>query len=124
VGEFVHENNLGMASENGVDVHFLEYRAFVFDLFSRNGFDRSDKLFDAFAAVGFNDADDHVFAAVLPADSFAQHAKGFADAGSVTEKKLENAAGLLRRGSDFQPLFRFLRQGIIFSASNGMPALE
>src|SRR4029077_6536131 len=99
-------------------------RAFVFDFLSRNRFDGDNEFFNAFAAMGFDDADNHIFPTVLPANSFAQHAEGLADSGSVTEKKLENAAGLLRRGSNLQPFFRLLRQRIIFSAANGMPGLE
>jgi hypothetical protein len=52
----------------------------------------------AFAAVGFDDADDYVFAALAAAYALAQHAEGLADAGSVAEEDLEAAACLFGLG--------------------------
>ena len=63
----------------------------------------------------FDDADDDVFAALVPADGLAQHVVGFADAGGVSQKELERAAGLFG-GYFFQPLFRAFRGGTGWSA--------
>ena len=96
VGEFVDQDDFGMSRDDGVDVHFLEHRAFVLELFAWNGFELAEELFDAFAAVRFDDADDDVLAAAAAANGFAEHAEGLADAWRVAQEKLEDAAGFLR----------------------------
>jgi hypothetical protein len=48
------------------------------------------------SAVRLDDADDDVLATLLATDGLAEHVVGFADAGSVSEKELQGAAGLLR----------------------------
>ncbi len=92
MGQLVDQNHLRAAREDGVDVHLFEDRAFVLDFSSRNRLNLREEFFDAFAAVGFHDTDHDVFAAASAAEGLAQHAKGLADARSVTEEKLENAA--------------------------------
>jgi len=54
----------------------------------------------AFAAVGFDDADDDVFTALAAANAFREHAEGFADAGGVAEKDLETTARFFGLGGD------------------------
>src|SRR6202521_1923479 len=92
VGQFVDQDHLRAARENGLDVHLFEDRAFVFDFPSRNRFNLCEEFFDAFAPVGFHDTDHDVFATASAAQRLAQHAKGLADTRSVAEEKLENAA--------------------------------
>src|SRR6266481_4990912 len=92
VGQFVDQNHLRAARENGVDIHLFEDRALVFNFFSRNRLNLCEEFFDPFAPVGFHDTDHDVFATASAAQRLAQHAKGFADAWSVAEEKLENAA--------------------------------
>ena len=53
----------------------------------------------------FHDADDDIFSAAEPANAFAQHAEGFADARSIAEKKLEAAVLFFLRAVT-QPVFR------------------
>src|SRR5882762_10806951 len=65
--------------------------------------------------MGFHDTDHDVLAAASAPERLAQHAKGFADARSVAEEKLENAACLLRGRGNLQPVFRLLWQRLIFS---------
>src|ERR1700732_3595499 len=113
-----------MARNNGVDIHFLEDRSFVFNFLPWDGLHTGEQLFNALATVGFHDSDHHVFAAASAAERLAQHAEGLADSRSVAEEKLEYAACFLRGRGDFQPIFRLLRQWIIFSPANHRPALE
>ena len=124
MGQFVDQNHLRLSREDGVDVHLLENRSLVFDLFPRNRFDICKEFFDALAAVRFHDPDHHVLATALAADCLAEHAEGFAYSRSIAEEKLENASRLLRGRGNFQPLFRLLWQRVIFSAANRKPALE
>jgi hypothetical protein len=124
VGQFVDQNHLWVPGDNGANVHLFENRAFVFDLFPRNRLQAGEEFLDAFAAMGLDDADHHVFPAAPAPLRLAQHTERFANTGSVAKEKLENAAGLLRGGGNFQPLFRFLWQETIFSPANRKPALE
>lgn len=103
VGEFVDEDDLGFAREDGVDVHLGEERALVIDLAGGDVFELGGELGGGFAAVGFDDADDDVFATLTAADALAEHAEGLADAGRVAEKDLEAAARFFGIGGD-QPV--------------------
>src|SRR2546422_3484540 len=58
--------------------------------------------------MGLHDADDHVLAATLAAESLTQHVVGFADTGRISKKELKDALFLFW-GRFFQPLFRRLR---------------
>jgi hypothetical protein len=82
----------------------VEEGALVVDLAGGDVFELGGEFGGAFAAVGFDDADDDVFAALAAADAFGEHAEGLADAGSVAEKDLEAAAGLFLVGGD-EPVF-------------------
>ena len=100
VGELVDEDDLGMASEDGVDVHLGEDGALVIDLTGWDVFKLGGELGGTFAAVGFDDADDNVFAALPTANAFGEHAEGLANAGSVAEKDLEETARFFGFGGD------------------------
>src|SRR5580658_6470169 len=63
VGQFIDEDDLRLARKNGIHIHFFEDGSLVLHFSARNGFHLGRQLFDAFAAVGFDDANDHVFAA-------------------------------------------------------------
>src|SRR5690242_6650266 len=113
MSKFIDEHDGGAPCQNGIDVHLFKDGAFVLNLPARNVFQLFDKLLDALATVCFDDTDDHVFAAAAAANRFAQHAEGFSNAGSVTEKQLELPAGLLRGRNSFQPFFGFLGQAYL-----------
>jgi hypothetical protein len=104
VGEFVDEDDLWFALEDGVDVHLLEECALVVDLAGGDVFEFGGEFGGTFAAVGFDDADDDVFTALAAANAFREHAEGLADAGSVAEKDFEAAARFLRLGRH-EPVF-------------------
>ncbi len=100
----------GRAGEDGGGVHLLEDDALVLDAAAGNLLQLFGELGGAWAAMGFNYADDDVFAALAAADGFAEHVVGLADAGRVAEKELEGAASLFGRDL-FEPLFRTLGAG-------------
>ena len=104
MGELVDEDDLGLALEDGIDVHLVEESAFVVDLAGGNEFELVGEFGGAFAAVSFDDADDDVLTALAAANAFREHAEGLADAGSVAEKYLEAAARFFGLGGD-QPVF-------------------
>ena len=54
--------------------------------------------------MSFNHPYNNVFATAVASNALAQHAVGFANAGRIAKKKLEDAL-LLFRGNLFQPLF-------------------
>ena len=60
--------------------------------------------------MGFDHADDDVFAALVATDGFAEHVVGFAYAGCVAEEEFEGAACFFR-GDSFEPLFGALECG-------------
>ena len=62
----------GRAREDGVDVHLGEEGAFVVDLAAGDVFELGGEFGGAVAAVGFDDADDDVFAALAAANAFAR----------------------------------------------------
>ena len=108
VGELVDEDDLGMAREDGVDVHLVEEGALVVDArgwgrASRRAASSAVPLRPWVSTMPMTD----VFAALAAADAFGEHAEGFADAGSVAEKDLEAAACLLGLGGDAASLREF-----------------
>ncbi len=105
VRQFIHQHDLRLAGEDGIHVHFLEQRAFVFDLLSRKSFELRDQVGEAFSAVSLDHADDDIFIAGVAANAFAQHAVSLADAGSIAEEKLEDASRLLGLRCGFEPIF-------------------
>ena len=117
VSKFVDEDDGGTAGDDGVDVHLFEEGAFVFDFAEWDLFELRGELDEAFAAVGFEEADDHVFAASVATNAFAEHAEGFADAGSIAEKKFEDAFGFFGGSGLLEPVFGFLRHGGSSSAT-------
>src|SRR5438105_1871400 len=113
--KLVDEDHIRPPSQNRVNLHFLENRAFVLDFSSWNDFQLAKQLFDRFAAMRFDDPDHHVFAAAMPAKRLAEHAIGLADTRCVAEEQFESPSGLLRRRSDLQPIFGLFRQWAVYS---------
>ena len=61
--------------------------------------------------MALDDADYNIFAALVAANGFAEHAVGLAYAGSIAQKHLEQAA-LLFKGDVLQPLLRRFLLGL------------
>jgi hypothetical protein len=82
-----------MAGDDGVGVHLLEDRPFVFELFAGNDLQSADLSFCVFALVGLDIADDYVLIAfVLAPRGFRKHQISLADTRRESEKQLEPSA--------------------------------
>ena len=124
VGEFVDQNDLRTAGDDGVEVHLLERLAFVLDAPARNDFEAAQQRFGFLAAVGLDDADDDVVTVLLARLGLLQHFVGLADArrGADEDSQLADAPLFaprrfeqgFRRGSMFgiAPLIRHHRSDI------------
>jgi hypothetical protein len=110
VRELVDQNDGGFAGEDRVEVHLFEGCALVIDFTARDRFELGSEFFNGLAPVGFDDANDDVFAAGMAANGFAEHPKSFSDARSVAKKQFKTALGLFGGGGDCKPVFGFLRQ--------------
>ena len=101
VGELVDERDLRRSGEDGVDVHLLEHRASVGHRAceARPRGRRSASAVSG-AAVGLDEADDHVGATIATAPALVEHGEGLADARGGTDVDAQLASGhdrLLRR---------------------------
>jgi len=97
VRQFVDKHHLRAADDNGIDIHLVKDGAFVFELAPGDGLKLGGQFGNAFASVGLDQADDHVFTALVAAQGLAEHVVRFTDAGGVAEEELEDAGLLLRR---------------------------
>src|ERR1700722_12281219 len=109
--QLVDEDHLRMAGYDGVHVHLIENRPFIFEFALWNRLQLLRQLDDALAAVSLDNPDHHVFAAAVTADTLAQHAEGFAHARRVPEKELETALGPLGWRHFFEPFFGLIGHG-------------
>src|SRR3984893_6031546 len=109
VRELVNQNDRWMAGDDGIHIHLFKHGAFVFDAAARYGFQLGNEFFHTLSAVRFNEADDHIFDAVVASDSFAHHAVGFPHAWRIAEEKFEDTLRFFRGISLLQPIFRFFR---------------
>jgi two-component system sensor histidine kinase KdpD len=115
VRQFVHQYDLGLPRQDGVQVHFVKNCASIFNLATRNRFQFRSQLRDAGAAVRFYNSDNDVFAPTMPPDALAQHVKSFSNAGGVAEEELEHGL-FLSRLCFFQPLLGCLRHRPVLSS--------
>ena len=123
VGQLVNQDDGGPAGKDGIDIHLLEDGALVLELAAGDAFQLAGELGDAFATVGFNDAGNDVLAATGATLGLAQHAVGFAHAGGVAEKDLEDADSFFFGGL-FQPLFgSFLGKTIFFVGGHAQTSI-
>ena len=111
VSKLIDQDDLRMARENAVQIHFFKDDAFVFDSPARDLLQLLGQLRRARPSVRLHDADHDVLAALVTSDRLAEHVIGFADPRRITEKKLEGTASLFGRDL-FQPLLRAFRGGI------------
>ena len=87
VRELVDEHDLGPAREHRVDVHLLELGAAVLDLPARDDLEVAELLGGADPAVGLDEADDDVGAALVAAPPLVEHRERLADAGAAPRYK-------------------------------------
>src|SRR6185503_9250245 len=86
MSQFVDQDNGWLASQNAIEVHLLENRAFILHFLARQGFQLLRELKNPLSPVGLYDSDDDVLAPAFAANGFAQHVVSLADTRRVTEK--------------------------------------
>ena len=97
MGDLVDETNCGPASQNCLDVHFLDLAAVILDALSGNDFQPLQKRRRVRTAVCFHDSHDHVLAIGRTAMRLVQHGVGLADAGKGAEVHPQGAAMIFLR---------------------------
>ena len=78
--ELVDHAHLRLARQDRVDIHLFQRDAAILDRAARNHFQILDLCFGVGAAVGLDDADHHVEAALAQRVRLLQHLVGLADA--------------------------------------------
>ena len=101
--QFVDQNDLRLARQDGVDVHLLEGRAPVLKLPPGYSLQLGRQLGNGLAAVRLHHSHHDILAAALAADALTEHVVGLAHSRGVPQEQLEDALLLLRCGF-FQPL--------------------
>ena len=94
VGEFVDDDELGLASQRRVEIEFLDRAAVVLDLAPRKDFEPINERACLGPAMGFDEAHDDIDALVLQAPRVLQHRIGLTDAGRSAEEHLQPTRGL------------------------------
>ena len=95
MGELVHQRDLRVAGDNGVEIHLLEPLPLVFETSARNDLETVEQGLRLLAAVRLDDADDDVVAVLLSGAGLLQHLVGLADAGRRADENLEPAGSAL-----------------------------
>src|SRR5262245_52788881 len=94
--ELVDDAHLRLSREDGVDVHFLQHDAAVFDLALGNDLEIADLRVGLRASVGFDEADDNVDALAPEGMGILEHRVGLANArGSANIDTQPRALGSL-----------------------------
>ena len=106
VREFVDQHDLRPAGDDGVEVHFVEPLALVFEPPARHDFQTFQQRFGFAAAVGLDDADDDVVAVLLAGMGLLQHLVGLADAGRRADEDAKLADAALFAARRFEQGFR------------------
>ena len=96
VGELVDQHPFRAAAEDGVDVHLLERRAAVLERAPWDDLEVADLLGGARPAVGLDEPDDDVGAALGAAPALVEHGERLADAGRGAEVDAQHTAPRLR----------------------------
>ena len=104
--EFIDQNDLRPAGDDGVEVHFLEPLSLVFHGPARNDFQAFQQRFGLPAAVGLDHADDHVVPVLLAGAGLLQHLVGLAHARRCTHEDSELANAALFAARRFEEGFR------------------
>jgi len=94
VCELVYECHLGLAGKDLFEVHLLEGRAPVVDDLARHHREVANLLSCVLAAMGLDEADDDVRAALVASPALVEHGPGLADAGHSSEVDAELARRL------------------------------
>ena len=95
VGQFIHQHQLWMAPQHGVDVHFGKLDGAVGDLQAWNDLQPADQFFGLGPPVGLDVADHDVHPLLFPLVGGLQHGIRFSDPGRVAQEDLQPAAVFL-----------------------------
>jgi hypothetical protein len=95
MGQLVDKNDLRAPCNDGVEVHFLEPLAPIFETPARNDLKALEQSLGLLAPVGFNYADRDIVAVRISGAGLLQHLVGLAYAGSGTDEDLEPASRAL-----------------------------
>jgi hypothetical protein len=85
VSQFIDERNLGVPSENGVEVHLGKDRSPVLDDLHWNHLEVSDQLLGERSPVTLHESDDDVSTPLLAPVTLAEHRVGLPNPGSGAE---------------------------------------
>ena len=77
VGQLVHQGDLGMPDQHGLQVHLLEHRPAVLNLFPRHHLEPVDRLNRPWPAIRLDQADHHVLAPEAAFTPLPKHGVGF-----------------------------------------------
>ena len=89
MGEFIDENERGLARQDRVEVHFLERVAFIADGPARHDLETVEQGLGLGPAMGFDDTRSDVEALAQFGARGLEHRVGFPDAGCGAEKNLQ-----------------------------------
>ena len=106
VRKLVDQNDLWPAGNNGIEIHFLEPLAFVFQAPAGHDFQAFEQRFGFPAAVSFDNADDDVVAVLLAGTGLLQHLVGLADTRRRADEDPELADATLFAARRFKQSFR------------------
>ena len=106
VGEFVDQNDLRPAGQDGVDIHLVEPLPAMFDAPARDDFEALEQGLGLLPAMGLDHADDDVVAIALAGARLLQHLVGLADAGRRADEDLQLAGAAFLAPRCFQQGFR------------------
>ena len=104
--EFIDQNDLRPAGDDGVEVHLLEPLSFVFHAPAWDDFQAFQERFRLPAAVSLHDTDDDIVPVLLAGTGLLQHLVGLAHAGSRTHEDFELANTPLFAARRFEEGFR------------------
>ncbi|MNN60981.1 hypothetical protein D3C81_1761940 [compost metagenome] len=92
VGKLIHQNQLRLSFEDGVDVHLIELVAMIGHRLAVDDFESIDKRFCFLSPMRLDNADHHINAVRFARTSRHQHFIGLADARSCSQKYFQTAA--------------------------------
>ena len=91
MGQFIDQRQLWAACQQGIDIHFRQPDAAVFDLPSREEFQAGHQRLSFSAAMRLHIADHHINPRGLALMGRRQHGIGLAHASSIAQKNLQFA---------------------------------
>ncbi len=99
MGELVDERHLGMPSEDGLKVHFLEECPPIFDGSARHNLETRDQLLGMQPSVGLHEANDDISTPLASPVTLVEHGVGLPDTRSCAQVYAEVASCLDPVGS-------------------------